>query len=89
MMVATIACQSVGMLIAAAITLLLLKGGSTQAWRLFLATEGAVALLFFCFTPVGTRKSALVDVSRWICKGGGSFHSDHSRATRGSAAAYL
>lgn len=47
MMVAMIACQSVGMLIAAAITLLLLTIGSTQAWRLFLATEGAVALLFF------------------------------------------
>ena len=47
MMVATIACQSVGMLAAAAITLVLLRGGSTQAWRLFLATEGAVALLFF------------------------------------------
>src|SRR5215468_893727 len=31
MMVATIACQSVGMLVAAAITLVLLKGGSTQA----------------------------------------------------------
>ncbi len=48
MMVATIACQSVGMLLAAAITLLLLKNvGSTQSWRLFLATEGAIALLFF------------------------------------------
>jgi MFS transporter, putative metabolite transport protein len=47
MMVATIACQSVGMLVAAAVTLLLLRIGSTQAWRLFLATEGAVALLFF------------------------------------------
>lgn len=47
MMVATIACQSVGMLLAAAITLLLLKSGSVQAWRLFMATEGAVALLFF------------------------------------------
>jgi MFS family permease len=47
MMVATIACQSVGMLVAAAITLVLLRGGSTQVWRLFLATEGAVALLFF------------------------------------------
>src|SRR5437667_9941783 len=47
MMVATIACQSVGMLLAAAITLVLLRSGSTQAWRLFLATEGAVALLFF------------------------------------------
>src|SRR4029453_11667011 len=47
MMVATIACQSVGMLLAAAITLVLVMTGSAQAWRLFLATEGAVALLFF------------------------------------------
>ena len=47
MMVATIACQSVGMLLAAGITLMLLMTGSAQAWRLFLATECAVALLFF------------------------------------------
>ena len=47
MMVATIACQSVGMLLAAAITLLLLRSGNAQTWRLFLATEAAVALLFF------------------------------------------
>ncbi len=48
MMVATIACQSVGMLLAAAITLLLLRNAdSTQTWRLFLATEGAIAALFF------------------------------------------
>jgi MFS transporter, putative metabolite transport protein len=47
MMVATIACQSVGMLLAAVITLVLLMTGSAQAWRLFLATESAVALLFF------------------------------------------
>jgi predicted MFS family arabinose efflux permease len=47
MMVAIIACQSVGMLLAAAVTLVLLRSGSSQAWRLFLATEGAVALLFF------------------------------------------
>jgi MFS transporter, putative metabolite transport protein len=47
MMVATIACQSIGMLLAAAITLLLLKNGSAQSWRLFLATEGVIALLFF------------------------------------------
>src|SRR5437667_1810057 len=47
MMVATIACQSVGMLLAAAITLLLLKNvESSQNWRLFLATEGVIALLF-------------------------------------------
>jgi putative MFS transporter len=48
MMVATIACQSVGMLLAAAITLLLLKNmDSAQNWRVFLATEGVIALLFF------------------------------------------
>jgi len=47
MMVATIACQSVGMLLAAAVTLLLLRSGSAQAGRLFLATEAAVAGLFF------------------------------------------
>jgi putative MFS transporter len=47
MMVATIACQSVGMLLAAATTLFLLKNGSAQSWRLFLATEGVIALLFF------------------------------------------
>jgi MFS family permease len=47
MMVATIACQSVGMLLATAATLILLRSGSAQAWRLFLATEAAVALLFF------------------------------------------
>jgi putative MFS transporter len=47
MMVAAIACQSVGMLLAATVTLLLLRSGSAQAWRLFLATEAAIALLFF------------------------------------------
>lgn len=47
MMVATIACQSAGMLLAAAITLALLRRESYQPWRLFLATEGTVALLFF------------------------------------------
>jgi len=47
MMVATIACQSVGMLLAAAITLLLLRNvENTENWRLFLATEGIIALLF-------------------------------------------
>ena len=48
MMVATIACQAVGMLLAAAITLVLLKNvASAQNWRLFLATEGIIASLFF------------------------------------------
>jgi MFS transporter, putative metabolite transport protein len=47
LMVATIACQSVGMLLGAAITLVLLKTvDSAQNWRLFLATGGAIALLF-------------------------------------------
>ena len=50
MMVATIACQSVGMLLAGAITLLLLKNVSiAQNWRFFLATEGIIALLFLLF----------------------------------------
>ena len=48
MMVATIAFQSVGMLLAAVVALLLLKNlHSAQTWRLFLATEGVIALLFF------------------------------------------
>jgi MFS transporter, putative metabolite transport protein len=48
LMVATIACQSVGMLLAGAITLVLLKSvDSMQNWRLFLAAEGVIALLFF------------------------------------------
>jgi putative MFS transporter len=48
MMVATIACQSVGMLLAAVITLVLLKTvHGAQNWRLFLATEGVIAVLFF------------------------------------------
>jgi MFS transporter, putative metabolite transport protein len=48
MMVATISCQSVGMLLAAMITLVLLKSvHSIQSWRLFLATEGVIAFLFF------------------------------------------
>jgi MFS transporter, putative metabolite transport protein len=48
MMVATIACQSVGMLLAAVVALLLLKNvHSAQTWRLFLAAEGGIALLFF------------------------------------------
>ncbi len=47
MIVATIACQSVGMLLAAAITLLLLRNGGAQTWRPLLATEAVVAALFF------------------------------------------
>src|SRR5882724_4343787 len=48
MMVATIACQSVGMLLATVIALFLLKNvHSAQTWRLFLAIEGIIALLFF------------------------------------------
>jgi MFS transporter, putative metabolite transport protein len=48
MMVATIACQSLGMLLAVGVTLVLLKNvNSVHDWRLFLATEGLIALLFF------------------------------------------
>jgi MFS transporter, putative metabolite transport protein len=47
MMVATIACQSVGMLIAAASTTAVLAlGGGLQAWRVFLAAEGATGAVF-------------------------------------------
>jgi len=47
LMVATIACQALGMLLAAAITLVLLKTvDSLQNWRLFLASEGVIAFLF-------------------------------------------
>ncbi len=48
LMVATIACQALGMLLAAAITLVLLKTvDSMQNWRIFLASEGVIAFLFF------------------------------------------
>jgi MFS family permease len=48
LMVATIAFQSVGMLLAAGITLVLLKSvDSVQNWRLLLASEGVIALFFF------------------------------------------
>jgi MFS transporter, putative metabolite transport protein len=47
MIVATIACQSIGMLLALATTLLLLSRGGVQSWRLFVGSEGLVALLFF------------------------------------------
>jgi len=47
LMVATIACQALGMLLAAAITLVLLKTvDSMQNWQLFLASEGVIAFLF-------------------------------------------
>lgn len=48
MMVATIACQSIGMLLAAALTILVLMlTDNPQAWRSFLAAGGVIALLFF------------------------------------------
>lgn len=47
MIIATIACQSIGMLLAAGITLVSLRNGGAQSWRLFLGSEGLVALLFF------------------------------------------
>lgn len=47
MMVATIACQAVGMLLAAALALGLLHlSGSPQAWRYFFASEAILALFF-------------------------------------------
>jgi MFS family permease len=70
MMVATIACQSVGMLLAAAIALLLLKYvDAGQNWRVFLASEGIIAFLFFFAPSLSARQSALVDGPRQICRG--------------------
>jgi putative MFS transporter len=47
MIVATIACQSLGMLLAAMMTSALLRYGGPQSWRLFVGSEGLVGLLFF------------------------------------------
>jgi len=50
MMVATIACQSVGILLAVAITLLLLKNvGSAQNWRLFWRPKASSPRSFSCY----------------------------------------
>ena len=66
LMVATIACQALGMLVAAAITLVLLKTvDSVQNWRLFLASEGVIAFLFFLL-----RLSA-PDSPNWFMARGG------------------
>jgi MFS transporter, putative metabolite transport protein len=47
MMVATIACQSLGMLLAAGLTVLILqRSESPHAWRGFLAVDGVLALMF-------------------------------------------
>jgi len=47
MMVATIACQSVGMLLAAVVSVLILYlTANPQSWRFFLAIDGVVALVF-------------------------------------------
>jgi putative MFS transporter len=65
MMIATIACQSVGMLLAAVIALLLLKNvDSAQNWRLFLATEGVIALLFLLL------RLSEPDSPHWLMAGG-------------------
>jgi len=65
MMVATIACQSVGMLLAAVIALLLLKNvDSAQNWRFFLATEGVIALVYFLL------RLSEPDSPHWLMAGG-------------------
>src|SRR5437870_12333261 len=65
MMVATIACQSVGMLLAAIITLALLKNAqSGQIGRLFLTMEGVIALVFFSLRLSEPDSPALVNCSR-------------------------
>ena len=88
MMVATIACQSVGMLVAAAVTLLLLRSGSAQAWRLFLATEAAVALLFFVLRLSAPESPHWLMSRGKFAEAAQAFHSHHSRATTGSVATY-
>lgn len=79
LMVAMIACQSLGILVAAAITLVLLKTvESMQNWRLFLASEGIIAFLFFLLRLFSARQSALVDGPRQICRGCAGVHPDHT-----------
>jgi MFS family permease len=69
LMVATIACQSLGMLVAAAIRLVLLKTvESMQNWRLFLARRHHCLSIFFA-PSFSARQSALDDGPRQICRG--------------------
>ena len=84
-MVATIACQSVGMLITAAITVLLLKNvGSAQNWRFFLATEGIIALLFFLLRLSGPDSPHWLMARGKFAEAAQGFHPDHARTARGS-----
>ena len=84
-MVVAIACQSVGMLIAAAITVLLLKNvGSAQNWRFFLATEGIIALLFFLLRLSGPDSPHWLMARGKFAEAAQGFHPDHARTARGS-----
>ena len=61
MMVATIACQSIGMLLAAALTILILHNSeSPRIWRGFLAIGGVLALGFMVL------RFAMPESPRWL-----------------------
>jgi len=65
MMVATIACQSVGMLLAAVLAMLILRlSDSPRAWRGFLAVDGATAALFLL------SRLAMPESVRWLLSQG-------------------
>jgi MFS family permease len=65
MMVATIACQSIGMLLAAALTILVLRrSNNPHVWRSFLAIEAALALAFL------TLRSTMPESARWLAMHG-------------------
>jgi MFS family permease len=61
MMVATIACQSIGMLLAAGLTILVLhRSNNPHVWRAFLAIDAALALVFFVL------RLAMPESARWL-----------------------
>jgi MFS family permease len=96
MMVATVACQSVGMLMAAGTVLAVLRFfGGAQTWRVFLAVEGAIAAVYLCgrwFAPQsphwlvshGRIAEAAATIARWLPEQAANVQ---SLAARPSAAA--
>jgi MFS transporter, putative metabolite transport protein len=65
MMVATIACQSIGMLLAAALTILILRrSNNPHDWRGFLAIGGALAVVFLVL------RFTMPESARWLATQG-------------------